>query len=340
MAEIHALRSHAQIQREASHWLARLNADQVSEADRAGFEGWRNASSHHARVFDEVSATWAQLNRTGTLVSSVSLGQALGASTQLAIRRSLRKSRLRMGFAAAAVLSTVAVATWWWSDTTPRTLFQTAIGEHATIELPDGSSLELNSNSRARVEYSTEARVVRLERGEAYFDVERDAHRPFSVLAGGSWVRAIGTAFNVYVRPSGVRVTVSEGAVKVAANAAELANASVAVLKAGQQVEVRGAATEIRSLAIPELTHSVSWRRGTVYFKEEPLKGVVGELSRYTTLEIVIGDDGLRNLEIAGTFETNPQGAEALLTTLEEGFGLEVRRDGRRAYISRPTQIK
>jgi transmembrane sensor len=345
MAEVQALRSRAQIQREASDWIARLNADHISDEDRARFEDWRNANASHARAFDEVSATWRHLIQAGELISSVALGQAFSAATQRAIRKSRRVSSVRMGFAVAASLAVVACLAWWWRGTmAPRTLFQTAIGEHATVQLPDGSSLELNSNSRAHVDYTPQLRLIRLDRGEAFFQVARDVRRPFWVVAGNSWVRALGTAFNVDMRSTGVRVTVSEGTVKVASNApsrtelpsdTQLALASVSVLKAGQQVDLKGAATEVRSLPPPELGRAISWRQGTVYFKEERLGAVVDELNRYTALQIVVEDDDLRDYTIGGTFETNPEGAEALLTTLQDGFGLKVRREGRRAYIKK-----
>src|SRR5262245_54823473 len=96
MAEIEAWRSHAHIQREASQWVARLNADDVSQEDRDAFETWLSASAQNARIFEEVTTTWRQLNLTGELVSSVTLGQAFGASTQRAIRWSLRASRWRI----------------------------------------------------------------------------------------------------------------------------------------------------------------------------------------------------------------------------------------------------
>jgi transmembrane sensor len=198
----------------------------------------------------------------------------------------------------------------------------------------------LNSNSFARVDYSEQARVIRLERGEAFFKVEHDTARPFWVVADRSWVRAVGTAFNVYVRPSSVRVTVSEGTVKVAASSggttpsdAQLAAEAVSVLTAGEQVDVSRGASEIRSLQPVELTRSTAWRTGTLYFENERLGEVVDELSRYTTLQIVVEGAALRDLPVGGTFQSDPVGAEALLTTLQDGFGLQVRRDGRTAYI-------
>lgn len=344
MAEIHPLRSSAQIRREASEWIARLNADRVSDHDRASFEKWRSENASHARAYEEVSTTWQQLKHTGELVSSVALGQAFGASTRRAIRQSVRDSKRSTAFAAAAAIAVMSLVGWWWISTlVPRTLFQTAIGQHASVALPDGSSLELNSNSRARVDYTEKSRVIRLDSGEAFFDVAHDAQRPFWVIAGGTWVRAVGTAFNVHLLPTGVSVTVSEGTVKVVGNAPvggavpaddQLELVAVSILHAGQQANVRRAATQVRGIAANEMTRLMSWRQGAIYFKAEQLVKVIDELSRYTTVRIVIEDDALRTLDIAGTFETSAQGTEALLTMLEEGFGLRVRREGNMAYVA------
>lgn len=338
MTEVHRLPDVEETEREASEWIARLNADDASEEDQARFEAWRRAHPRHARAYEELSATWRQFTDAGPLVRAVATGHALGAVP------TLRPVRRRWALAAAATVAAAAFGAWWWVDTlAPRTLFQTAIGEHANIELPDGSSLELNSNSRARIDYTEQSRVIRLERGEAFFDVEHDEKRPFWVIAGGSWVRAVGTAFNVYVRSTGVRITVSEGTVKVATNPSSsgeapsdqrLALAAVSVVAAGQQVDVAGAATEVRSLPPVELTRSVAWRSGTLYFENQRLGDVVDELSRYTTLRVVVDDDALRDLPVGGTFQANSQGAEALLTMLQDGFGLRVHRGDGTALIA------
>jgi transmembrane sensor len=351
MAEIHPFPGAENVEREASEWIARLNAEDLTEQDRIQFESWRSAHPRHARAYEELAATWDKFTAAGRLVRAVNLGQALEESTQNAIRQAApaaggenRFNVRRFSMLAAAALTAFAIGLGWvLLSQSSRTLFQTAIGEHAAIELPDGSTLELNSNSLARVDFSESARVIRLVRGEAFFRVEHDTTRPFWVLAGNSWVRAVGTAFNVHLLPEGVRVLVSEGAVKVAATAPssgnlpsdrELARVAVSVLKAGQQLDVQGAATELQSLAPVEITRAVAWRTGTVYFESAPLGRVVDELGRYSTLQVVIEDAALRDIQVGGTFQANAQGTEALLKTLRDGFRLQVRRDGRTAYVS------
>ena len=226
----------------------------------------------------------------------------------------------------------------------PDTTFSTTSGEHATISLPDGSTLELNSNSLARVDYSAPRRVIHLDRGEAFFKVAHDIHRPFWVVAGNSWVRAVGTAFNVYLSPTAVQVTVGEGTVKVGAvnslvdgipTGSALAQASISVLTAGQQADLTGAATATRQLSPAELARSMAWRDGTLYFENQPLGEIVDELGRYTPLQLIV-DEKLRRLPMGGTFPANPQGTEALLKMLEQGFGLTVRRESGRVYIEPP----
>lgn len=224
---------------------------------------------------------------------------------------------------------------WSLYGQTEETHFQTAIGQQAAVALPDGSSFDLNTNSRVGVEYSGRSRVIRLERGEAYFKVAHDTHRPFWVHAGDRWVRAVGTAFNVYLRPSGVQVIVSEGTVKVVNATSEdsppsdaSSTQSAAAVTAGEQADAHGRAEVIRALNSAQLSRLLAWRKSSLYFQDEPLGEVVDELMRYTTLKIEIVDDSLRQLPVGGTFQTSPEGADALLRMLQDGFGAKIRRSG------------
>jgi len=334
MADLRRLPTDDELRSEACTWIARLNAHNVSDEDKTRFEVWRTTHPRHARAYDLVSMVWQQMNAAGEVARAVSVGQTFNTITETAIRRSLeRRSRVwRLGVATAAAMAALVCIAWWANTRLPDTVFQTAIGEHATIKLPDGSSLELNSNSRASLDYNATARVVRLERGEAYFEVEHDRQRPFWVAAGKSWVGAVGTAFNIDVRPADIRVTVSEGAVRVAPEPAQIPVSSL--VKAGEQVRVSNVASEVRSLAPAQLTRSLAWRKGSIYFKDDRLTDVVDELSRYTTLKVVIEDERLQGLTIGGTFATSPAGIETLLVNLEKGFGLHVRRERQTAYIS------
>jgi transmembrane sensor len=331
MAEIHRLPNPEATEREASDWFARMNADDVTAADRASFEAWLRMHPCNAKAYGELIGTWNLLVKSGPLVRAVYFGQAMNAASA----RSARPSRWLAAALAAMVIALVLGISWSGYQQNEHTRFQTAIGEQVAVALPDGSSVNLNTNSLVEVDYSRGSRVIRLERGEAYFSVAHDTHRPFWVHAGDHWVRAVGTAFNVYLRPAGVQVTVSEGTVNVVnATGSESPppefsyTQSAAAVTAGEQADAHGRADVIRALNAAQLNRLLAWRKSTLYFQDEPLGDVVNELMRYTTLKIEISDDSLRQVPVGGTFQTSPEGAEALLTMLQDGFGAKVRRVG------------
>jgi transmembrane sensor len=342
MGEVHRLPSTADAEREASAWFARMNADDVTADDRTRFDAWLGAHSCNAQAYAEVSATWQELVKSGPLVRAVSFGQVMNAAAAPPPR-----GRRWMAIALAAGIGAIVLGgAWNLYKQQAETGFQTAIGEQAAVALSDGSSFNLNTNSRVLVDYSGRARVILLERGEAFFKVAHDTQRPFWVRAGNSWVRAVGTAFNVYLSPTGPVVTVSEGTVNVvSAGSKEVPPSDPAVTKsaasvtAGEQADVRDRAEVIHELNSAQLSRSLAWRQGSLDFDNQPLGDVADELMRYTTLRIEFDDDALRSLPVGGTFQTSPEGAEALLTMLRDGFGTTIRRDGHgHVYIEGPAK--
>jgi transmembrane sensor len=342
MGKVHKLPDSATTEREASDWIARMHADDVSADDRERFEAWLRAHPCNEKAYAELLATWNALVKAGPIVRAVSFGQSMNAAAKV------RAPRWRLASLAAALAVIAFGAAWHLFKQQEDTRFQTATGEQVAVTLPDGSSFNLNTNSRVQVAYTQHSRIVRLERGEAFFTVAHDTQRPFWVHAGDRWVRAVGTAFNVYLRPASVQVTVSEGTVKVV-NAAgpESPPADTAYERvgsagtAGEQADLRGHADVIRALNAAQIKRLLAWRNSTLDFQGEPLGDVVNELMRYTTLKIEIKDDSLRELPVGGTFQASPAGAESLLKMLEDGFGTKVHRVGAdHVYIEGPPESR
>src|SRR5690606_15701139 len=93
--------------------------------------------------------------------------------------------------------------------------YSTGIGQRSTVTLQDGSIVELNAQTRIKVAFGAERRSVQLLDGQAIFRVAKDASRPFVVHAGDREIIALGTAFDVRLDPSAMRVTLLEGKVAV-----------------------------------------------------------------------------------------------------------------------------
>src|SRR5882762_7686808 len=104
MGDVHRLPSTGDIEREASTWFARMNADDVTADDRTRFEAWLRAHSGNAKAYAELSATWQELVKSGPLVRAVNFGQVMNAaSAPPARRRWAALSAVAAGIVAVAI---------------------------------------------------------------------------------------------------------------------------------------------------------------------------------------------------------------------------------------------
>ncbi len=330
MDDVHRLPTVKKIEQEASEWVARLNADDVTAEDRARFDAWRSADPLNSQAFEDFLRTWQRFLNAAPLMQA-----RVGIDSERS-RGGLPRQRRILAVAAAAAVATLVIGIYNpWSAKIAH--FTTAIGQQLTVPLADGSFMELNSDSAARVDYSARRRTIHLERGEAFFRVAHDVNRPFWVTAGHGWVRAVGTEFNVYLRSTSLQVTVREGTVR-AGESPELLPTDAqpderklpvwVTLTGGQQADLERTSAHKRALTARELANAMAWRGGAVYFENRPLSEVAAELNRYSTEPLILEDDALRALPVGGAFQAGPQGAAALVRMLEQNFGVTVRRDG------------
>lgn len=210
--------------------------------------------------------------------------------------------------------------------------YETAIGERLVATLDDGTVLTLNTASRAVVSYKDSQRDIRLERGQALFEVAKDASRPFVVTAAGRRVVALGTAFDVKLSSDTFEVTLIEGRVAVddagapvvpaqASGARQPVSPSRAELSPGQQLVVHASSPML--VRIADTRRVTSWRDGQVIFENDTLGAAVDEMNRYARRRVVLEDPAIAALRISGAFDTGQTGAfvEALTTY----FPIEVR---------------
>lgn len=230
------------------------------------------------------------------------------------------RRRLMFGGLAAAGAAVATTVGWRLLDNVD--LYRTGVGERRVVALRDGSSVTLNTASTVEVAYTDAERRVRLVRGEALFDVAHDAARPFLVDAGSARFRALGTAFNVRLRPDVVELTVTEGVVGVAAREGEVAVPVAARIAAGGGAVVRSGAVAPTALDDQRLRQRTAWQEGVLEFDGESLAQVVGEFNRYRRQPIVIGDARLESLRIGGRFEVDE--ADKFLAALTSSFPIEV----------------
>src|SRR5471032_852556 len=148
------------IDAQAASWFAR-NRNDTARADRKAFAAWQSEPAH-ARAYAEFEQLWADLAQL----------QQLNKPTPLPIRKT---PVWRPALAVAAALVCAVLAT---PIGAPRELYHSQVAAHAkgmrTLNLPDGSTLYVNANTRLRVDFSAHQRILHLDKGQLYIEVAAD----------------------------------------------------------------------------------------------------------------------------------------------------------------------
>jgi transmembrane sensor len=161
---------------------------------------------------------------------------------------------------------------------------ETPRGGQYEVVLPDGTKVWLNAASSLKypVLFAGNDRRVDLT-GEAYFEVAKNAAKPFIVKTRGQSVEVLGTHFNInsYTDEDAVKTTLLEGSVKVHGNA----GGQMVKLVPGQQaVNVTGNLSVLRDADTDEAT---AWKNGKFVFRDVELKTIMRQLSRWYDVDVV-----------------------------------------------------
>ena len=193
--------------------------------------------------------------------------------------------------------------------------YRTALGETRAVHLADGSVAHLNTNSSIEVALKENIRSIKLLKGEVRFDVAHEGTRPFIVDADGTQVRAVGTTFNVRLRPELTELTVIEGVVAV-----KNGGSPERQIGAGKSAAMRSGSIAVTPLASDKLKQRIAWQNGMIEFDGDTLEQAVAEFNRYRATPLVIGDPAIASMRIGGTFHSNR--SDDFVLALERGFGL------------------
>jgi transmembrane sensor len=298
--------SAADIEADAARWVVRVDRD--GEAVRSELDAWLAGDRRRIGAYARAEAGWTRLDRVRALSVHAPLAQE---------RVQPRRRGVVTGLGAiAAGLAAMVVG--------PRLLSQrygTALGEIRRVPMADGSVAAINTSSELEVDMQPRLRAVKLERGEVWFAVAKDAHRPFVVESGPVRVRAVGTAFSVRKREGGSDVLVTEGVVEVWAKDGKTPPRRVS---AGERVF----ADNVAGVLIPpeadaDLARQLAWRDGQIVLDGQTLAEAAAEFNRYNDRKIEIADARLADERFVGWFRTNdPEGfAEAAAATFNGKVG-------------------
>ncbi len=209
----------------------------------------------------------------------------------------------------------------------------TASKEIKEVALPDGSKVWLNGASTLRYGrkfQSAARREVWLE-GEAYFEVDHNPQRPFTIHIQGAITQVLGTSFNVrgYPTESTIEVGVLSG--KVAFSAQESKLPEKITLQPGNGVVFDKENTSIRKTEKND-ANLLAWKTHRLVFEDAPLQEVIAALEKYFGINIKLANTGLAYCRFKGTFKEAK--LEEILTVMQVSMNISTLQKGNQYIIS------
>lgn len=350
-----------QIEQAAAAWLARRDAGAWSRAEAAALDAWLAESTAHRIALLRLEAAWDECGRLKALGAGMPPGElpqrgrwsrapfglqstppCAAESTAAPVPRAsarTRRASLRpaprhgRAIVTAALVLFALAAFWGWRrfEHVEPVAYRTAVGRLQEIALADGSAATLSSDSAIAVALSRRERHVDLRQGEAYFDVAKDAARPFAVQAGNRRIVAVGTRFAVRRDGEEVRVVVSEGTVRLESSPGDGREQPVTLLPAGSSAVANSNGVMVRAGSIADAERALDWRRGHLVFLDTPLAVAAAEFNRYNTRPLVIGDAAAAQLRIGGSFRWS--NTEVFANLLEQALPVRAEREADRIVL-------
>ena len=327
---------------QAAEWFIRLRDRDLTSADRRKFVRWLKQAPSHIAEFMRLCQLYGRVKRAKvpTLLPEEVVSNVIPLlqrqPSEAAERPRSFVSRRFMVAAAACCLALIGlIGNMALSSNT----IETRIGEWRRVQLADGSRLSVGPNTQLRVEFSDGFRRVHLQRGEAMFEVSKDAARPFIVDAAGVFARAVGTRFGVDHTDDSVRVTVAEGKVAVVQGGqgallehdVDLRVATSLEKDEAVEIALNTPAIPLRKEKVDSLTE-LAWASGQLSLQQETVAEAVREFNRRNRLQIVIEDAGVADLHLCCIFDASDPETFAR-TVVGASEDVELVRDGDKLRI-------
>jgi transmembrane sensor len=212
---------------------------------------------------------------------------------------------------------------------------QTEFGEIKSFELPDGSNIVLNSNSKLRIPrfgFGSKVREVFLE-GEGQFSIKHTIdHLPFVVKTNqGLEVVVLGTEFTVFSRSRGVKVVLNKGKVRL-----QYPNGK----KSKQLLMTPGESIAFdKTNQLKEITQTVpqsepAWKEHRFVFEETTLGEISQIFDENFGVKVKFASPDLEKWTVSGSFTA--RNADELLEVLSEASNLNIKHENDYFLIANP----
>jgi transmembrane sensor len=304
---------------------------EATEAEVLQVEQWLASDEANKHYFEHFKLIWEE---------SVQLTSTTAVDEQLAWERfqnrvkhgsfakpkakiwSLNSPLMRAAIITGLVIGIAALTFFLFHNNPGQVIAMVTVQAGNTVKadsLPDGSVVTLNKHSQVSYpeKFPGDKRVLQLN-GEAFFKVQPDKQKPFEVHTNNVTITVVGTSFNVRSRGDTTEVIVETGVVEVATDK------QTVILKAGQKA-ITGF-TEAILQKHDNTDQLYNYYRSRKFVCEDiPLWKLAEKLNEAYDVNIVFGNDTVRNLQLNTTFENQP--IDSILNLISRTFNISVAKE-------------
>ncbi|MGH8464275.1 MAG: FecR domain-containing protein [Pseudomonas sp.] len=297
--------------KQASHWMLKLRENGGNLHLQQQCEHWRAAQQEHELAWQRVQSLHQELNLRAVPGAGVAL-QTLESSNQRLQRRQALKllsGAVMLGSAAWLSKDLEALSTWT-SD------YASSTAERRSFQLPDGSVLQLNTDSAADLAFDTKQRLIRLKHGEMMLTCASDTTnapgRPLLVQTRHTLLEGFDGRFVVRQDHDCTRVSVSQGRVAIHAPGV------LQWVGAGQSLRVDAQGI---SLVQQQDMDAGAWTEGLIVTRDMHLREFLTEIGRYRHGYLSCADE-IADLRLSGVFRL--EDTDKLLQLLPQTLPVKV----------------
>jgi transmembrane sensor len=305
----------------AAAWLRRQQYFDWSQAEQTKLDMWLAESNNHAAAYWRIKAAWSRTERLA----------AIRAPRSDAMEHARSRPLLTRGIAVFSFALVFGLAATLFPTSSQKT-FSTTVGGRQVVMLPDGSKIDLNTDTVVRANLSSDRPIVEVEKGEAFFSIKHNAANPFVVVAAGHRIVDIGTTFTVRASADKLEVALVSGRARLEAAHDSMQQRSK-ILAPGDVAIATADSLRISRKSSNELKDELAWRGGILVFHNTRLADAADQFNRYNDAKLVVPDAHAAALTINGKFRTD--GVEQFARATRDVFGLQLEHRGRDLVIGR-----
>ena len=301
----------SQVVKQAINWALRLRNNRANVRLRAQCEHWREAHTDHELAWQRVQALQQELNSRLTTIPGAHV--ALENSAQGLDRRQALKMLSGIVLVGSAGWISRALVGWqhWTSD------LATATGERRSVQLPDGTRLQLNTDSAVDLDFNPQQRLITLLRGEILVNCGAVTPTPLLVKTHQGLFEGMDGRFTVRQERDCTRLSVVSG--NVAIHSPHTADGLSTQAHAGQNYLVNPAQAV---LAAPVDMDVGAWADGLIVTRGMRLADFLTEVGRYRQGYLGCSAD-ISDLRLSGVFRL--EDTDKLLAILPKTLPVQVR---------------